>query len=67
MRLRSGVVILRYYEGGGNVRRQRGEARASWVIPVLKVEGKRRYSFAMYHKGSGAWDGARAITVVKKR
>ena len=53
MRLGSGVAFRRCYKRGGEVRRQRGEARASGCSPVLE-EGKRRHSFAGYHTGSGA-------------
>lgn len=54
MRLGCGVAFRRCYEGGGEVRRQRGEARASGCSPVLEEEGKMRHPFAVYHTGSGA-------------
>ena len=48
------MAFRRCYEGSGEVRRQTGEARASGCFPVLEEEGKRRHSFGVYHKGSGA-------------
>lgn len=53
MRLRSSVAFGRCYEGDGKVIRQRVEAEASEVFPVLELKGKRRRSFAVRHTGSG--------------